>query len=82
MGVPDGADPDARREAESSTLRLRGLGAGADRARHEPKLAELGITVPDVVPPVVVYQSAVRDGDRVFTSGQLPMKDGQLPAAA
>jgi hypothetical protein len=31
-----------------------------------------------VVPPVVVYQSAVRDGDRVFTSGQLPMKDGQL----
>jgi enamine deaminase RidA (YjgF/YER057c/UK114 family) len=31
-----------------------------------------------VVPLVVVYQSAVRDGDRVFTSGQLPMKDGQL----
>ena len=31
-----------------------------------------------MVPPVVVYQSAVRDGDRVFTSGQLPMKDGQL----
>ena len=31
-----------------------------------------------MVPPVVVYQSALRDGDRVFTSGQLPMKDGQL----
>ena len=31
-----------------------------------------------MVPPVVVYQSAVRYGDRVFTSGQLPMKDGQL----
>ena len=31
-----------------------------------------------MVPPVVVYQSAVRDGDRVFTSGQLPLKDGQL----
>ncbi len=27
---------------------------------------------------MVVYQSAVRDGDRVFTSGQLPMKDSQL----
>ncbi len=26
----------------------------------------------------MVYESAVRDGDRVFTSGQLPMKDGQL----
>ena len=44
----------------------------------EDKLAELGITVPDVVPPVAVYQPAVRDGDHVFTSGQLPMKDGQL----
>jgi enamine deaminase RidA (YjgF/YER057c/UK114 family) len=31
-----------------------------------------------VVQPVVVYESAVRDGDRVFTSGQPPMKDGQL----
>jgi len=77
VGVPDGADPDARREADPRHFGS-GLGAGADRARHEPKLAELGITVPDVVPPVVVYQSAVRDGDRVFTSGQLPMKDGQL----
>jgi enamine deaminase RidA (YjgF/YER057c/UK114 family) len=44
----------------------------------EDKLAELGISVPDVVPPVAVYQPAVRDGDRVFTSGQLPMKDGAL----
>jgi hypothetical protein len=33
---------------------------------------------PDVVPPVVVYQSAVREGERVFTTGQLPMKDVQL----
>ena len=37
----------------------------------KPKLAELGSAVHDVVPTVVVYQSAVRDGDRVFTSGQL-----------
>jgi enamine deaminase RidA (YjgF/YER057c/UK114 family) len=47
-------------------------------ATPEEKLAELGITVPDVVPPVAAYVPAVRDGDRVFTAGQLPMKDGQL----
>jgi hypothetical protein len=35
-----------------------------------------------VVPPVAVYQPAVRDGDRLFTSGQLPMKDGQLMTPA
>jgi enamine deaminase RidA (YjgF/YER057c/UK114 family) len=34
-----------------------------------------------VVPPVAVYQSAVRDGDRVFTSGQLPMTPGKLGGA-
>ena len=31
-----------------------------------------------MAPPVVVYQSAVRDGDRGFTFGQLPMKNSQL----
>jgi enamine deaminase RidA (YjgF/YER057c/UK114 family) len=33
-----------------------------------------------VVPPVAAYVPAVRTGDLVFTSGQLPMVDGQLPA--
>ena len=47
-------------------------------ATPEEKLAELGITVPEVVPPIAAYQPAIRNGDLVYTSGQLPMKDGQL----
>jgi enamine deaminase RidA (YjgF/YER057c/UK114 family) len=46
----------------------------------EQRLAELGLTVPDVVPPVAVYVPAVRSGHQVFTSGQLPMRDGALMA--
>ena len=44
------------------------------------RLAELGLVLPPVVPPVAAYVPAVRTGDLVFTSGQLPMVDGQLPA--
>lgn len=44
----------------------------------EERLAELGLTVPDVVPPVAAYVPAVRSGNQVFTAGQLPMRDGAL----
>ncbi len=44
------------------------------------RLAELGLTLPVVVPPVGAYVPAVRTGDLVFTSGQLPMVEGSLPA--
>lgn len=44
----------------------------------EDRLAELGLSVPEVAPPVAVYVPAVQDGSRVFTSGQLPMVSGQL----
>ncbi|MEO6999607.1 MAG: RidA family protein [Terracoccus sp.] len=46
----------------------------------EDRLAELGLTVPAVVPPVAAYVPAVRDGNLVFTSGQLPMVDGAMAA--
>jgi len=46
----------------------------------EDRLSELGLTVPEVVPPVAAYVPVVRDGDLVFTSGQLPMVDGALAA--
>ena len=42
------------------------------------RLAELGLTLPPVVPPVAAYVPAVRTGNLVFTSGQLPMVDGRL----
>lgn len=44
------------------------------------RLAELGLELPPVVPPVAAYVPAVRTGNLVFTSGQLPMVDGELPA--
>ena len=46
----------------------------------EDRLAELGLRVPAVVPPVAAYVPAVRDGNLVFTSGQLPMVDGAMAA--
>ena len=46
----------------------------------EDRLAELGLSVPEVVPPVAAYVPAVRDGNLVFTSGQLPMVDGSMAA--
>jgi enamine deaminase RidA (YjgF/YER057c/UK114 family) len=44
----------------------------------ESKLAELGLTLPEVVPPLASYTPAVASGEFVFTSGQLPMVNGKL----
>jgi enamine deaminase RidA (YjgF/YER057c/UK114 family) len=44
----------------------------------EERLAELGLVVPEVVPPVAAYVPAVLDGSRVYVSGQVPMADGSL----
>ncbi|MDT9594733.1 RidA family protein [Nocardioides zeae] len=44
----------------------------------EERLAELGLAVPEVAKPVAVYVPAVRSGQHVFTSGQLPMRGGEL----
>lgn len=44
------------------------------------RLSELGITLPAVAAPVAAYVPAVRTGDQVWTSGQLPFVDGQLAA--
>jgi enamine deaminase RidA (YjgF/YER057c/UK114 family) len=46
----------------------------------ERRLAELGIELPQVAAPVAAYVPAVVDGDRAWTSGQLPFVDGELPA--
>ncbi|GAA3605569.1 putative endoribonuclease [Agrococcus terreus] len=42
------------------------------------RMAELGIALPPVAKPVAAYVPAVVSGHLVFTSGQLPMVDGQL----
>jgi enamine deaminase RidA (YjgF/YER057c/UK114 family) len=44
----------------------------------EERLAALGLSLPDVVKPVAAYVPAVRSGSFVFTSGQVPMRNGEL----
>ena len=46
----------------------------------EEKLAGLGLKLPDVAKPVAAYVPAVRTGDLVYTSGQLPLREGTLIA--
>ncbi|HKY59117.1 MAG TPA: RidA family protein [Aeromicrobium sp.] len=42
------------------------------------RLAERGLTLPEVVPPLAAYVPASRVGELVFTAGQVPMRDGAL----
>jgi enamine deaminase RidA (YjgF/YER057c/UK114 family) len=41
------------------------------------RLAELGITLPAVATPLAAYVPAVRTGNLVYTSGQLPLDGGK-----
>ncbi len=43
-------------------------------------MSELGVTLPEVAKPVAAYVPTVITGNHVFTSGQLPFKEGKLPA--
>jgi enamine deaminase RidA (YjgF/YER057c/UK114 family) len=44
----------------------------------EERLAALGLAVPEVAKPAGAYVPAVRTGNHVHTSGQLPMREGRL----
>lgn len=44
----------------------------------EARLAAMGLSVPAVAAPVAAYVPAIRTGNYVFTSGQLPFVDGKL----
>ena len=46
----------------------------------EDQLRRMGLDLPPAPKPVGVYVPAVRTGNLVFVSGQLPMKDGRLLA--
>jgi enamine deaminase RidA (YjgF/YER057c/UK114 family) len=56
------------------------MAAASSSASVEARLAELGIELPDVAPPVAAYVPAVVTGSYVYTSGQLPFVGGALPA--
>ncbi|SFP16282.1 Enamine deaminase RidA, house cleaning of reactive enamine intermediates, YjgF/YER057c/UK114 family [Geodermatophilus dictyosporus] len=53
-------------------------GAPAPAQSWTQRLAELGIRLPPVAAPVASYVPAVRSGQLVFTSGQLPFVEGGL----
>lgn len=42
------------------------------------RLAALGLELPPVPAPVAAYIPAIRVGDQIWTSGQLPTRDGKL----
>jgi len=44
------------------------------------RLAELGLELPHVTAPMAAYVPAVRTGSLVYTSGQVPVRDGKLAA--
>ena len=44
----------------------------------DDRLAELGLNLPEIVPPLAAYVPAVLDGSRVYVSGQVPMVDGTM----
>ena len=44
------------------------------------RLEELGYELPQVAKPLASYVPALQVGNQVWTSGQLPLDDGQLPA--
>ncbi|MEO1718207.1 MAG: RidA family protein [Planctomycetota bacterium] len=46
----------------------------------ESLLADRGLSLPSVTPPVAAYVPARAAGDLVFVSGQLPIRDGNLLA--
>jgi enamine deaminase RidA (YjgF/YER057c/UK114 family) len=53
---------------------------GGGMSTPHAKLAELGLSLPEVVPPLAAYVPAVQSGQHVYVSGQLPIVDGKLLA--
>jgi enamine deaminase RidA (YjgF/YER057c/UK114 family) len=47
----------------------------------EVRLRELGYTLPAAAAPIAAYVPALRAGNLLFVSGQLPMRDGKLSCA-
>jgi enamine deaminase RidA (YjgF/YER057c/UK114 family) len=45
------------------------------------RLAELGLELPPVTPPVAAYVPALQTGNHVYVSGQVPVADGKLLAS-
>lgn len=44
----------------------------------EKRLAEMGIILPEVNPPLAAYVPGLRSGNFIFVSGQLPLQAGKI----
>ena len=44
------------------------------------RISDLGLSLPDAPKPVAAYSPAVRTGNLIFISGQIPFKNGELLA--
>ena len=51
---------------------------GTQTRAWSERLSQLGLTLPAVVAPVGSYTPALKVGNLVYTSGQLPVVDGEL----
>ncbi len=49
----------------------------SDELKPSARLAGLGLELPAVAKPLAAYVPALRVGDEVWTSGQLPVRDGE-----
>jgi enamine deaminase RidA (YjgF/YER057c/UK114 family) len=47
---------------------------------NSDRLAALGLVLPPVAAPAAAYLPAIRQGDLIFVSGQLPLRDGRMLA--
>lgn len=63
-------------EAQAGTAESASLGAAS---AVERRLADLGLSLPEVAAPVAAYVPAAVAGGFVYTSGQLPFVKGELP---
>src|SRR6202035_3305507 len=71
-----GARPERR-----AARRLHEAAQGVSGSTASERLAALGLALPPVAAPVAAYVPAVRTGNYVYTSGQLPFVDGKLQGA-
>lgn len=58
-----------------STTHPEGASAAAN---YEERIAELGYRLPEPAAPIAAYVPALRVGDLVMTSGQIPVVDGEI----
>lgn len=53
-------------------------GGGSASGNYEERIAELGYSLPEPTVPIAAYIPALRVGDLVMTSGQIPVVDGDI----